>query len=355
MYYSQDAKLVLYCEGELGKSSKTAEGVLRYGKNPVVAVIDSTKSGKTVEELTGIKCDVPILSSVSESLKFKPNAMLLGCAWEGGALPDRWRQDILTAINAKLDVINGLHHMLTEDAEFSSAAAKRGARLLDVRRSPDNLPVARARALTSQAHIVLTVGSDCSVGKMTVSLELLKVADKRGKKAEFVATGQTGIMIAGDGIAIDRVIGDFMAGATEKMVLKAGANADYVFVEGQGSIVHPGYSGVTLALLHGSCPQSMILVHNPSRLKVKDNEFPITSYERLIELYENIASAMRPAKVVGIALNTRAMSETEALDAIRKAEQETGLPATDAVRFGADKLYDAVVSYQAKLQGSPCK
>lgn len=349
MYYNQNAKLAIYAEGEFGKSSKTAEGVIRYGKNPVVAVIDSRLSGKTVKEVTGIPCDVPIVASVSDSLRLHPDALLLGSAWAGGALPPHWRPDILTAISSGLDIINGLHDFLSEDPEISTAAKAHESKLLDVRRPPDQLPVAAGLALGVSGFIVLTVGSDCSVGKMTVSLELAKVAQNRDRSAKFVATGQTGIMIAGEGIAIDRVIGDFMAGATEQMVVEAGEH-DYILVEGQGSLVHPGFSGVTLALLHGSCPHALVLVHNPSRTCIKGTNFPVTSYQRLIEIYEDMASCMRPAKVVAIALNTSAMDEETARAAIDQAEKETGLPATDAVRFGADKIFDAIVAFQEILR-----
>ena len=345
MYYDPKAKLAIYAEGEFGKSSKTAEGVLRYGTNPVVAVIDSKHRGKKVKDVLPMQSEVPIVGSVEECLALQPNALLLGSAWAGGALPPHWRPDILSAINSGLDIINGLHHFLTEDEEISTAAKQRNTRLLDVRKPPDNLPVAAGKALGVDGFVVLTVGSDCSVGKMTVSLELAKSAEKRGKTAKFVATGQTGIMIAGEGIAIDRVIGDFMAGATEQMVVEASGN-DYILVEGQGSLVHPGFSGVTLALLHGSCPHAMVLVHNPSRPCVKGTEFPITPYPKLIEIYERMAEPFRSAKVVAVALNTSAMNEADAQQAIAKAEADSGLPATDAVRYGADKIFDAIVAYQ---------
>ncbi len=345
MYYNQSAKLAIYAEGEFGKSSKTAEGVIRYGKNPVVAVIDSRYSGKTVRDVTNIQSDVPIVGSVSDSLALLPDALLLGSAWNGGELPAHWRPDILTAIASGLDIINGLHDFLADDAEISSAAKKHESKLLDVRRPPDHLPIASGLALKVPAYVVLTVGSDCSVGKMTVSLELNKVAQTRGKTSKFIATGQTGIMIVGQGIAIDRVIGDFMAGATEQMVVESGLH-DYVFVEGQGSLVHPGFSGVTLALLHGSCPQAMVMVHNPSRTKIKGTEIPIPSYRRLIQIYEDMSLCMRPAKVVAVALNTTGMDEDTARGAIAQAERETGLPATDAVRYGAENIFDAIVAYQ---------
>lgn len=347
MYYDPKAKLAIYAEGEFGKSSKTAEGVLRYGTNPVVAVIDSQHRGKKVGDVLPMHSEVPIVGSVEESLALQPNALLLGSAWAGGALPAHWRPDILTAVNSGLDVINGLHHFLSEDEEIASAAKQRKTRLLDVRKPPDNLPVANGKALDVEGFIVLTVGSDCSVGKMTVSLELAKSAEKRGKSSKFIATGQTGIMIAGEGIAIDRVIGDFMAGATEQMVVEASGH-DYILVEGQGSLVHPGFSGVTLALLHGSIPHAMVLVHNPSRPMLKGTPFAISPYAKLVDIYERMAEPFRPAKVVAIALNTSAMNEADAQKAIAQAEADSGLPATDAVRYGADKIFDAIVAYQEK-------
>jgi uncharacterized NAD-dependent epimerase/dehydratase family protein len=349
MYYNQNAKLAIYAEGEFGKTSKTAEGVLRYGTNPVVAVIDSKHTGKKVRDVLSIPSEVPIVGSVSECLALEPDALLLGSAWAGGALPAQWRPDILTAVNSGLDIINGLHDFLSDDAEIAKAAKQHSSKLLDVRKPPDKLPVASGKALKVPGFIILTVGSDCSVGKMTVSLELGRSAAKRKKSAKFVATGQTGIMIAGDGIAIDRVIGDFMAGATEKMVVDAGRH-DYILVEGQGSLVHPGFSGVTLALLHGSCPHALVLVHNPSRPTIKGTDFPITPYRKLIQIYESMSECMRPAKVVAVALNTSAMTEEEAQRAIAQAEAESGLPATDAVRYGGDKIFDAIVAYQETLR-----
>jgi uncharacterized NAD-dependent epimerase/dehydratase family protein len=178
---------------------------------------------------------------------------------------------------------------------------------------------------------------------MTTSLELQKVALAQGFKAEFVATGQTGIMIAAAGITIDRVIGDFMAGATEQMVLEYGDSADYIFVEGQGSLVHPGFSGVTLALLHGAAPKCMILCHKAVKTKVSELEkFPIPPLKDLVHLYESMSNWVRPSKIVGIAINTVGLSDTQAKEAIAKAEKETGLPATDPVRYDATKLFEAI-------------
>jgi uncharacterized NAD-dependent epimerase/dehydratase family protein len=345
--YNLGSKLAIYAEGEFFKGhSKTGEGVIRYGQNPIVCVIDSTQAGKTVGQVMGINSTIPIVSSLAEALKLQPDALLLGTAWTGGRLPDRYRKDIADAIVAGLDVINGLHDFLSDDKEFSALASKHNVNLLDVRKAPDNLPVASGLAKDVNAFTVLTVGSDISIGKMTVSLELAKSFKEHGLSANFVATGQTGIMIVGKGIAIDRVIGDFMAGATEQMVVEAAESADFVFVEGQGSLVHPGFSGVTLAILHGACPHALILCHKSTRLKRGQTEFAVPSLSELVKINEDMAAHLRPAKVVGIALNTQGLTEAEAKKAIVEAEKETGLPANDAVRFGCENLLQAIVTYK---------
>lgn len=353
MYYSQTARLAVYAEGEFHKGkSKTAEGVIRYAPNPIVAVIDSSQAGKKVSDLIpGVTCDAPLVSSVDEALQYKPDALLLGTAWAGGEMPARWRPDIIKSIQSGMDIINGLHDFLSEDKEIAQQAKTHGRKLLDVRRPPDNLPVGNGLVLSCKGHVVLTVGSDCSVGKMTASLEIQKSAKARGIKAGFVATGQTGIMICGTGIAVDRVIGDFMAGAVEQIVLEsAEAGNDLILVEGQGSLVHPGFSGVTLALLHGACPHSMVLCHKATKTKIVETEFDIPPLPKLIPLYEHMAGWMRPAKVAAIAVNTVGLSEEAAATYVQELEQETGLPCCDPVRHGADRLLDGILKEQERLK-----
>jgi uncharacterized NAD-dependent epimerase/dehydratase family protein len=343
MYLSKSARLAIYVQDEFGKgSSKSAEGLLRYGANPIACLIDSHTAGKSVAEVVGIDCDSPIVSSIEEALAHKPNALLLGTAWSGGKMPLAWRKDIIKAIQAGLHIVNGLHDFLTEDPEMAALAKEHGVTLYDVRRMPDQLAVANGLVLKEKALVVLTVGSDCSVGKMTTSLEIQKSAAKSGIKSEFVPTGQTGIMIAGHGIAIDRVIGDFMAGATEGMVVEACKKAPLVLVEGQGSISHPGFSGVTIALLHGSAPQALVLCHRPARKCIKGTEFPISDLNSLIQSYESLSTYLRPAKVVAVALNTQDLNEAEAQNAIVETTKLTGLPATDPVRYSADVLFEAI-------------
>lgn len=351
MYLKPTARLAIYAQGEFGKGrSKTAEGVIRYGKNPIAVVIDSTAAGKTIKECVGIECPAPIVASVADSLVHKPDAFLIGTAWSGGKLPKEWREDIKQAIREGMDIVNGLHDFVSEDPEMVELAKKHNVRLLDVRRAPDNLPIGEGKARNVKALTVLTVGTDCSVGKMTTSLEIMLEAEKRGFKSKFVATGQTGIMIAGGtGISIDRVIGDFMAGATEQMVLEAAPGADFIFVEGQGSLAHPSFSGVTLALMHGSAAKAMVLVHKATRNCINNlPDFPQPDLRKIIEVSETMAEFVQPSKVVAVAVNTRGMSDDEAREAVDKAAKETGLPASDPVRFGAKPLFDAILAFQEK-------
>jgi uncharacterized NAD-dependent epimerase/dehydratase family protein len=213
-----------------------------------------------------------------------------------------------------------------------------------VRRPPENLPIGTRRALGVSARRVLTVGADCRTGKMVTSLQLLEGARARGWDAAFCATGQIGMMIAGSGIAVDAVVSDFIAGATEELVLERAeaTEADWLFVEGQGALTHPAYSGVTLGLLHGCIPDALILCHQPTRARIARQTMDIPPLRRVVEINEEAASWMQPAPVVGVALNTFDMSHAEAHAAVRAVEDETGLPTTDTVRFGVAPLLDAL-------------
>lgn len=337
-------RLAILAEGTLDfHHGKTATSILRYRPQDVVAVIDSTRAGITTGQAVGLAGDTPIVSDISEALAFKPNALLLGTAPRGGGLPPDWRREILVAIGHGLDVISGLHFMLNDDAEFTAAAGRAGVRLVDVRRVPAGLSVATLEPHRPGSHVITLVGSDCATGKMTAALEIAQAAEEAGLTSAFVATGQTGIMLEGDGVAVDNVVGDFMAGSIERLVVDAAQRADWVFVEGQGSLLHPGYSGVTLALLHGSSPDGMILVHRAGQTHIHHYPLALPDLPRLIGVYEEAAGWIKPAPVVGIALNTQALAETDAREAIDAAAAETGLPVTDPVRFGGEVLVRACV------------
>ena len=334
---------------------KTATGVIRYGKDTVVAVIDSTKAGMDVPQALGgapFGHGIPVVRDIKEALTYSPDTLLIGIAPMGGALPAAWRWQLLTAIDAGLNLVSGLHFFLSDDEELRSAAAKRGVTIWDVRRPPDTNRVAQFLPHRPGSHTVLLVGSDCAAGKMTAALELDIEARRRGLNSSFVATGQTGIMISGTGLPVDRIISDFVAGMVEQMVLDFTNEHDWVFVEGQGALNHPGYSPVTLGLIHGSMPDAMIFCHLAGATAIEGYTYcPLPSLKRMIEFNEDTVSWVRPerpCKVAGLALVTFGLSEQEAKDAIKQAEDETGLPATDVLRFGAGVLMDAL-SKQLKV------
>jgi uncharacterized NAD-dependent epimerase/dehydratase family protein len=317
---------------------KTARGVLRYSEHPTVAILDSTRAGETHE-------GIPVVAAVNDALCFNPTTALVGVATQGGRFPPAWRELLKACIANRLDVENGLHEFLTEDPELTELARRHGVELRDLRKPPPDLNVPTGANLDAEAQIVLTVGSDCAIGKMTVSLELHREAERRGLSSVFVPTGQTGIAIAGWGISVDAVVSDFLAGAAEQLVVDGATRGDLLWVEGQGALQHPAYSGVTVGLIHGSVPHAYVLCHKAGDTEIEGYPgHPIASLPELVELHEQISLPARPAKVACIALNTRDLGESEAEASVAAAERETGLPADDPVRFGAEKLLEAVLS-----------
>jgi len=318
---------------------KTARGVLKYGADPVVAILDSTRAGETYD-------GIPVVASVNDALCFDPTTALVGVATQGGRFPPAWRELLKSCIAKGLDLENGLHEFVSDDAELSELAARHRVELRDLRRPPSDLDVPTGENLQLDTNIVLTVGSDCAIGKMTVSLELDRAARERGLASQFVPTGQTGIAIAGWGIAVDAVVSDFLAGATERLVVEGfrRGGTDVLFVEGQGSIVHPAYSGVTMGLIHGSAPHLYVLCHLAGSTEIEGYpDHPLPSLAELVELHERLSLPARHAKVACVAMNTRFLDEEGARAAIEAAAAETGLPADDPVRFGPERLLEAIV------------
>ena len=334
-------KLLVLAEGFSGDPhyGKTARGVLAYGQRPVVALLDSTRAGET-------QGGVPIVASVDDALSLGPTTAVVGVATQGGRFPPAWRELLRTCIGQGLHVENGLHEFLGDDAEMVDLAARHSVELRDLRRPPAGLNVPTGANLELPVQTVLTVGSECAIGKMTVSLELEREARSRGLAAEFVPTGQTGIAIAGWGIAVDAVVSDFLAGAAEQLVVEGHERGgELLLVEGQGSLIHPAYSGVTLGLVHGSAPHAFVLCHLAGQTEVEGYPgHPILPLPDLVELHERIALPARPARVAAVALNTRQLDDGQARDAIDAAEAETGLVADDPVRFGPSRLLDAVLA-----------
>ncbi|HLG77739.1 MAG TPA: DUF1611 domain-containing protein [Ktedonobacteraceae bacterium] len=332
-------------------SGKTATGVIRYGQDHVVAVIDSTRAGQDVSQALQIDLGkgIPVVRDIREALTYHPDTLLIGIAPRGGNLPPEWRWQLLAAIEAGLDIVSGLHFFIADDEELREAAARRGVTIWDVRRPPEKRLVGHYVPHRPGSHTILAVGSDCATGKMTASLELDREARRRGLHSAFVATGQTGIMIAGNGLPVDRIISDFVIGLVEEMVLDFTSRYDWVFVEGQGALNHPGYSPVTLGLIHGALPDAMIFCHKAGATTIEGYEHaPLAPLPRLIQINEDAANWLHPrhnSKVVGISLMTLHLTEQAARDEIKRIEDETGLPTTDVVRFGAGKLVDALVKH----------
>jgi uncharacterized NAD-dependent epimerase/dehydratase family protein len=337
----QDKKrhIVILTEGYFGDlEAKTASGLIMYKPEEVVAVIDSTQAGKTSQEILGYGGDIPVVKNVVESLMYSPNTLLIGIAPRGGKLPQEWRETIRQALGNGLDIINGLHDMLNDDPEFSKLAVLKGATIHDLREASKYNTVATGDPTLIKATVVLTVGTDCKSGKKITAIEMAREAKKHGWNPCFVPTGQSGIAMFGEGIPIDSIVGDFMSGAIEEFLIQKSETYDLLCVEGQGTIIHPGYSGVSLALLHGSLPDAMILCHHPGRERIKSYWIKIPPLNEMIKLHQDMARPIKPAKIMGISLNTQGMTEKEAKKEIAKVEKETGLPAIDPVRFGCEKL-----------------
>lgn len=336
-------RLAILTADKLGPvTSKTAAGVIRYRPRDVVAVIDWAHAGRDLHSILGWGRGIPIVAGLAEAKPLQPDALLIGIAPMGGQLAGDFRTVVCHAVAEGLSIISGLHTMLKDDPELVRLAARSGAQLLDVR-DPGNFDqVATAKAAILPVKRVLTVGVDCAIGKMMTSLELTDAARRAGLDAAFVPTGQTGIMIAGWGISIDRVISDFTAGAAEWLVQQV-SDKQICIIEGQGSIEHPGYSGVTLSLIHGSCPDAMIMCTRLDRIAHRHVEqCPVTDIRKQIALCEQIASCVHPVKVVGVSVNTAGIPEEQARQQVEQVARETGLPATDPVRYGADVLLPAI-------------
>jgi len=332
---------ILLHKGIKGDHGKTGLAFLRYSDTNIVAVIDRTCAGKSLVELTGIKHNAPIISSVEEALNYHPDVLLIGIAPSGGQLPTDLQAEITIAVTAGLSIVNGLHTFIAH--QFPNLQP--GQWIWDIRQEPTGLTIGKAKARSLSGQRILTVGTDMAIGKMSASLELYRAALRQGIKCTFIATGQAGIAIAGQGIALDAVRVDFAAGAVEKSVLDLGQDQDLIIIEGQGSLLHPG-STATLPLIRGSQPTGLILVHRAGAKQLRDlPDIFIPPLPEVVQLYETVAragGAFDHIKVKAIALNTFGMDTATAHQAIKSTQELTGLPCTDAVRFGGELLLKSI-------------
>ena len=336
---------LLLHEGLTHSRGKTGLALLRYSQASIVAVIDHQCVGQSIPALTGIQRDVPIVASLQQALEYEPNVLVIGIAPSGGALPPAWRQEIKQALIAGLSVVNGLHTPMGSDLSLSALVGE-NQWIWDVRQEPTGLTVGSGRARSLSCRRVLAVGTDMSVGKMSTNLELHRISLMRGLRSKVIATGQTNLILGDDGVALDAVRVDFASGAVEQAVMRYGEGYDILYIEGQGSLLNPA-STATLPLMRGAQPTHMILAHRAGQKHIQNfPEFIIPPLPKVIHLYETTAAAggaFEPVKVVGIALNTAHLTEVEALAAIEQTKLETRLPCTDAIRFDANLLLEAVL------------
>ena len=260
-------------------------------------------------------------------------SMVIGVANAGGFIPDSWMAALMEALMAGLDIVSGMHTRLADMPQLVAAAKRQGRRLIDVRTPPRGIPIASGH--TRSGKRLLTVGTDCALGKKYTAMALASAFTSRGVDVDFRATGQTGILIAGAGIALDAVVADFLAGAAE-MLSPAASSQHWDVIEGQGSLFHPAYAGVSLGLLHGSQPDVFVVCHEPGRTHVLGHpEFVLPTIEEVIELTIQLGRRTNPAiRCAGVSLNTASLDGSQAHQLCLQESRRLGLPVADPVRGG---------------------
>ncbi len=292
----------------------------------------------------GCKADMGLPDlSIEEAVAAGARTLLVGVANRGGKISDSWHGAFERALAAGMDIASGLHSQLSNNPRLVALAAEHGQQLFDVRVPQQEFPIAIGKRRTGKR--CLPVGTDCSIGKMYTAMALEKTMRERGMNATFRATGQTGILITGSGIPLDAVVADFMAGAVEWLTPDNDAD-HWDLIEGQGSLFHASFSGVTLALVHGGAPDALILCHEPTRTHMRGlPDYALPSLELLRDTSLVLARFVNPdCQVVGISVNTAALNELDAETCLQAIEQRMQLPTIDPYRQGADRLVDALIS-----------
>ena len=340
----QSDKIAIWMESSLDDDyGKMGISALRYLDNEILCVIDSVFAGKKISEVSIIKKDIPVVEDINKAKAMGANVLLLGVLTSGGVRPKSWNNVIKEALNQGMSIINGLHDQVYPD--FSKYLTNKNQWIWDTR-VPQFVPkIGSAKSSNLSNKRVLMIGTDMAAGKMTVGLELYSYLKEKKINTGFVATGQVGITVTGKGIPLDAYKLDHACGAVESAVIEQ-KDKDVIIVEGQGSILHPG-SSATLPLMRGTCPTHMILCHiaRNDSLRSLDN-IKIPDLKKFIKLNEELASVIGTypdSKVIGIALNTTLMTEEAAKEFIKKTGEETGLPVTDVVRYGGDKIFSQLI------------
>ena len=342
--FKSNQPYAIFMEGSMNEDhGKMGFGVMRYTQHPVSCVIDSTQAGKTVLQACGQPFDVPVVVSVKEAHAMGAKILVLGTAPSGGKFPESWVSSIEEGMSLGMSLINGLHDNLEQ--RFGHLITSNNQKIWDVRIPKISPPIGTAKAADTNNKRVLMVGTDMAVGKMTTGLELYKWLREKGVKASFIATGQIGITVTGKGIPLDAIKIDQAAGAVETVVV-AEKESDVVIIEGQGSLLNPG-STATLPLMRGSCPTHLILCHQAGKTHVKKLDYvkipPLDEFIALNEAVVSVCGSFAKAKTIGVAVNTYGLSEEDAAQVIRDIEKQTGLPATDVIRYGVEKLGNQLI------------
>ena len=340
--FDSTQNICIYMEGALDNDlGKMGYGLMRFSKHPIVCIIDSNYAGKSVQQAVGLPYPIPVVSSVQEAIALNAEIMVLGIAPSGGRFPTEWDAPISHALTHGLSLINGLHDDL--NARFGHLLGNN--RIWDVRKPKPSYPIATAKAASLKNKRILMVGTDMASGKMTAGLELYAELLRKNVKVGFVPTGQIGITLMGNGIPLDAIKVDQAAGAVEQAVMEQ-ANKDIILIEGQGSLAHPG-STATLPLIRGAQPTHLILCHKAAHthLRFPVSHVPIPPLDEFIKLNEAVAGvcgSLTESKTIGIAMNTVGLHDAGARAKIKEVENLTGLPTTDVVRFGVQKLIDTI-------------
>ncbi len=344
-------RLALLTQGGLDiYRNKTAMSMLRFRPDDVVCVIDANHAGEDLQALTGVGAGIPIVGTVQQAVELGIDWVVIGIITPGGYLPDELKIQVYDAIRQRIGIISGLHESIAGDPNMVALAARYAVELVNLRKLPnEDFPIGKALARATTAFRVLIVGTDASIGKTTVALELTRHLEARGINARFVCTGQDGKLVTGRGVCVDRVISNFASGAVERQVISEARHGDILIIEGQDALLSPPYSGVALSLLHGSCPDAMILCHAPSRTHHRHTDVAIPPLPVYRRLYEEILAPLHPGKVVAVALNTMGLDLKTAQAELAAAGKVTGLPCADVVRElpgnrGCAELADAVLA-----------
>lgn len=325
---SQKRRFALFAPHRLHPlGSKTANGLIMFRPAEVAVVIDPSKAGRNVQDVLGYGGDIPIVSNLEEALSYTPDTLVVGIAPIGGAIDPLWIPDLLKGLDSGLQVWAGLHQFLGDRPEMEAHQDK----IWDARKPPQNLKVARGTWRNRKSKVILTIGSDSNVGKMTTALTLQKHLREMGLESVFIGTGQTGMMISERGVAVDAVVSDFVNGAVEAEIDKVDGQAPLIIVEGQGAVTHMGYSGVTMGLIHGSMPDAFVLAHQPSR-KLDDYQHPLPSISNVIHLHEALMSPFKATKILGINVYSKDLTPEEGQAACESCYEEVGLPVEDMVK-----------------------